>query len=89
MRWVMPLGIFLATVIGLSPLFLHAELVTTSTSGKVPTSVVGSLPTCNAAAEGMIYGVTDALTPVALSAVTGGGAIHTLVYCNGTSWIVG
>jgi hypothetical protein len=60
-----------------------------STSNTVPKTVVGSLPVCAAGTEGLMYGVTDALTPVALSAVTGGGAIHALVYCNGTSWIVG
>lgn len=63
--------------------------VQVSSSFRVPFAVVGSLPTCNAGAEGQLYGVTDALTPVALSTVAGSGAIHTLVYCNGTNWIVG
>jgi len=49
---------------------------------------VGTLPTCNASAEGLIFGVTDALTPAALSVVVGGGAVHVSVYCNGSSWIV-
>jgi hypothetical protein len=68
----------------------YAQLVQSpSASNKTSAVLVGSLPTCNAGNEGLIYGVTDALTPVVLSAVAGGGAIHTLVYCNGTSWIVG
>ena len=67
-----------------------AQIVSSPSSiSKIPTVAVGSLPTCNGAAEGTIYGVTDALVPAALSAVAGGGAVHTLVYCNGTSWIVG
>ena len=66
-----------------------AQVVSVSSSGKIPLTVVGSLPTCNAGTEGTIYGVTDALTPVALATAVGGGAIHTLVYCNGTAWIVG
>jgi hypothetical protein len=67
----------------------YAQIATTNPTGRVPLTVVGSLPACAAGTEGILYGVTDALTPVALSAVVGGGAIHTLVYCNGTSWIVG
>jgi hypothetical protein len=60
-----------------------------SMSNTVPRVTVANLPACAAGTEGLIYGITDALTPVALSAATGGGAVHTLVYCNGTSWIVG
>jgi hypothetical protein len=33
--------------------------------------------------------VTNALTPVALSAVVGGGAVTVPVFDNGTTWIVG
>lgn len=33
--------------------------------------------------------VTNALTPVALSAVVGGGAVIVPVFDNGTTWIVG
>jgi hypothetical protein len=53
-----------------------------------PLTVVGSLPSCAAGTKGAIYMVTDALTPVALSTVVGGGAINVLVVCNGTNWIV-
>lgn len=50
---------------------------------------VSALPTCNAGLEGARAGVTDALTPVALGTLTGGGAVHVPAYCNGTNWIVG
>lgn len=53
-----------------------------------PLSVVASLPTCAAGTKGAIYMATDALTPVALSTVVGGGAVNVLVVCNGTNWIV-
>jgi hypothetical protein len=36
-----------------------------------------------------MYIVTDALTPVALATVAGGGAVKVPVICNGTNWIVG
>lgn len=52
------------------------------------TTVVGSLGTCDSAAEGTRWGVTDALAPVALATVVGGGAVHVSVYCDGTNWIV-
>ena len=57
---------------------------------KTQTSVVAvaSLGTCNAAAEGSRWGVTDALAPVSLAIVAGGGAVRVATYCNGTNWIV-
>lgn len=51
-------------------------------------TVVGALGTCDATAEGTRWGVTDALTPVALSTVSAGGSVHVPVYCDGTNWIV-
>lgn len=67
-----------------------AQSVTWSQLSPVrPSTTVSALPTCNAAARGQMYVVTDALTPVALSAVTGGGAVVVPVICNGSSWIVG
>jgi hypothetical protein len=47
---------------------------------------VATLPTGTAGARAH---VTDAITPVALSAVVGGGAITVPVFHNGTTWIVG
>lgn len=53
-----------------------------------PTTVVGSLPTCDAGAQGRMYFVTDALLPAALAIVANGGAVKVGVICNGTNWIV-
>jgi hypothetical protein len=53
-----------------------------------PVTTVGSLPTCNSGTQGQMMFVTDALAPVALSAVAGSGAVKIGVTCNGTSWIV-
>lgn len=48
---------------------------------------VNSLPTCNAAAEGMIAAVNDAAaTPVYNATVANGGSVKIPVYCNGTNW---
>jgi len=67
---------------------VHAQTVTASGITSLPRSAIGSLPTCNAAAEGTLFGVTDALIPAALATVAAGGAVHVSVYCNGTNWIV-
>lgn len=53
-----------------------------------PLATVAALPTCSAGNKGAIYMVTDALTPVALATVVGGGAVSVLVACNGSNWIV-
>lgn len=53
-----------------------------------PLTTVGALPTCNSAARGVMYFVTDSLTPVALATVVAGGAVQIGVTCNGTAWIV-
>jgi hypothetical protein len=57
-----------------------------------PLATVGAggsqLPTCNSITKGAMYMVTDALTPVAIATVVGGGAVSIGVTCNGTNWIV-
>jgi hypothetical protein len=57
-----------------------------------PAATVGSggsqLPTCNAAAKGQMYIVSDALSPIAIATVVGGGGITIGVTCNGSNWIV-
>jgi FAD/FMN-containing dehydrogenase len=78
-----------AFILGLMTATVLAQIVTSPTSNAVPVIPVASLPACNAASEGAMYGVNNALAPVALATVAGGGAIHTLVYCNGSNWIVG
>lgn len=55
---------------------------------KRPSTTVASLPTCNAGAAGTMYMVTNALVPVALATVAGGGAVTVGVTCSGTAWIV-
>lgn len=51
-------------------------------------TTVAALPTCNAGTRGTILYVTNALTPVALATVVGGGAVVVPVFCNGAAWIV-
>jgi len=53
-----------------------------------PSVAIGSLPTCNSAATGKMYFVTDALLPTSLAIVAAGGAVKIGVTCNGTNWIV-
>ena len=48
----------------------------------------GQLPTCNSATKGAMDMVTDALAPVAIATVVGGGAVSIGVTCNGANWIV-
>lgn len=47
---------------------------------------VAGLPTCNGGAEGTWSSVSDATGPTYNATVTGGGAVHVPVYCNGTNW---
>lgn len=56
---------------------------------KTQAMAVGSLPTCNAAAEGTTYGVTDANGTTFNATVAAGGANHVMVYCNATNWVIG
>lgn len=55
---------------------------------KAPSSTVSTLPACTSSLQGVRFVVTDALTPVALANVTGGGAVVVGVICNGTTWII-
>jgi hypothetical protein len=54
---------------------------------KFPVYTVSGLPAAGTAGRRAF--VNNALTPVALSAVVGGGALTVPVYDNGTTWIVG
>ena len=58
-----------------------------STGVKFPVYTVATLPVAGNAGRRAF--VSNALTPVALSAVVGGGAVTVPVYDNGTAWIVG
>lgn len=53
-----------------------------------PSSTTAGLPTCNSTILGQEYIVTDALLPVALANIAGGGAVKIGVTCNGVNWIV-
>lgn len=64
------------------------SMAVSPTVPRAPSTTVAGLPTCNAAAQGTFYLVTDALTPVALAAPTGGGAVVVPTVCNGTAWII-
>ena len=56
---------------------------------RMATTVVASLPAAATAGAGARMFVTDALTPVFGSAVTGGGAVTVPVYSTGSAWNVG
>lgn len=87
-KWINVCGFIVAWFCGLWVSSASAQFATATQNLRVPMVTVAGLPTCNAASQGLIYGVTDALTPVALSAPTGGGAVVVQVFCNGTAWIV-
>ncbi len=63
------------------------QLSITSTGVKFPVYTVATLPAAGTAGRRAF--VSNALTPVALSAVVGGGAVTVPVYDNGSAWIVG
>jgi hypothetical protein len=46
----------------------------------------GSIPACNVANTGRLFLVNDALAPSYLGVYSGGGAVKTLVLCDGTNW---
>lgn len=56
---------------------------------KYTPQTVASLPVASTAGAGARMFVSDALTPVFGSAVTGGGAVNVPVYSDGTNWMVG
>lgn len=53
----------------------------------LPRVTVESLPACGSTLVGALYGVTDATAPTYNGALTGGGSVATLAYCNGASWV--
>ena len=55
------------------------------TNSRVNVVTVATLP---AGVTGMTSAVNDALAPVALAAVAGGGAVTVSVFYNGAQWIV-
>lgn len=49
--------------------------------------LVSTLPACDQTTYGLKATVSDAKGPAFLSALMGGGAVSTPVYCNGTEWV--
>ena len=53
----------------------------------VSASAVATLgTTCTAAQKGQVYQVSDATAPAYNATIAGGGAVTTLVVCNGVNW---
>ena len=63
------------------------QLTILSTGVKFNVYTVATLPAAGTAGRRAF--VSNALTPVSLSAVVGGGALTVPVFDNGTTWIVG
>jgi len=77
-------------IVGSSPIVKLDNLGNLSiTSVQTPVLTVATLPVCNSTKEGTRLGVTDATVANFLGALTGGGTIHTPVYCNGSIWVEG
>lgn len=78
-------------VYGLSGMRLLVNSVGLVVTGSVRTSTatVATLPTASSSGVGARHFVTDALSPVFGSAVTGGGAVKVPVYSDGSTWMVG
>ena len=53
---------------------------------RLPAYTAATLPTCNSGQIHTLAAVTDAVNPTFRSAVVGGGATYTLVYCDGNGW---
>lgn len=80
-------GLLLALLLASSA---HAEVMTALNPPFIPmNTTVAGLPACTAANTGVVYRVTDALTPLLNIAVVGGGAVAVIVRCNGTNFLVG
>jgi hypothetical protein len=52
----------------------------------LPTTTVASLPVCRAAQKGLLYSVSDAVSPVYNGPLMGGGTTTIPVFCNGSIW---
>lgn len=53
------------------------------------TYTVATLPACTAPDQGRRSQVSDATAPTFLGTLTGGGAVVTPVFCNGSAWVAG
>ncbi len=53
---------------------------------QLPVSTVAALPTCAAGIANSMAAVSDATAPTYNAALTGGGAVHIPVFCDGSAW---
>ena len=65
------------------------QLTTSDVVPPLTNYTVSTLPSAASSGAGARSFVTDATAPTFGAAVSGGGAVATPVYSNGTSWIVG
>jgi hypothetical protein len=52
----------------------------------LPTTTVASLPPCGPAQKGLLYSVSDAVSPTYNGPLTAGGSTTIPVFCNGSIW---
>ena len=64
---------------GLSPVALQSP-------AQLAAFTVATLPSCSSTISNSIVAVTDANGPTYNGTLTGGGSVHVLALCNGTSW---
>ena len=65
---------------------LATDIVQVSRGVSIPRYPVSGLPPCNSSYQGVVVGVTDAVSPTYNGTLTGGGGTTTLAYCNGATW---
>lgn len=67
-----------------------AGAISSTTTIQTGVTIIGSLPTCNNAAQGTRFVVTNGQTsPTWLGTVSTTGAVVAPVFCNGTGWVYG
>lgn len=69
------------------PLTLGTSLIIQGGTLALPSTAVGSLPTCNSGSKGQIKLANDATAPTYLTALTGGSSVLVIALCNGTNWV--
>jgi hypothetical protein len=74
------------TISGSPAVSITPTAVVLGAAVQLSTLTVSTLPTCNTAAKGDLYAVSDALSPTWGSTLVQGGAIYTIALCNGTNW---
>jgi len=57
--------------------------------GSPNVTIVASLPSCSSGTKGLLYVVTDALSPTWNATLVGGSTTTVLALCNGSNWVAG